>query len=172
VVLLCCPPSTFSLQTEFLAAGSEMAMEQIGYGLAAFAAGALVSGLVGTPLRGQAVKPQLSALPDSVMPRGCSYTVDDWRGTLLLWAPYSAFHSNSEQPELLIAVDGVVRRLAISSRSNDHITAYDGTYQVDLRTPSWNRVGIELSQARATLILRNTRAYTETRLIVRASEGC
>jgi hypothetical protein len=149
-----------------------MVVERIRYGLAALAAGALVSGLGGAPLRSQAVKPRLSALPDSVMPRGCSYTVDDWRGTLLLWAPYSAFHHSSEQPELLIAVDGAVRRLAINSRSNDHISAYDGTFYVDIRTPEWSRVGMELSQARATLTLRNTPAYTETRLIVRASQGC
>ena len=149
-----------------------MVVERIRKGLAVFAAGTLVSGLVGMPLMSQAIKPQLSALPDSVMPRGCSYTVDDWRGTLLLWAPYSAFHNSGEQPELLIAVDGVVRRLAINSRSNDHITAYDGTYYVDIRTPLWSKVGVELSQARAMLTLRNTRAYTETHLIVRASEGC
>jgi hypothetical protein len=101
-----------------MAVGSEMVVERIRKGLAVFAAGTLVGGLVGMPLMGQAVKPQLSALPDSVMPRGCSYTVGDWRGTLLLWAPYAAFHNNNEQPELLIAVDGVVRRLAINSRSN------------------------------------------------------
>ncbi|MFN4867045.1 MAG: hypothetical protein ACK5GZ_12100 [Cyanobium sp.] len=114
----------------------------------------------------------MSALPDSALPRGCSYTLDDWRGTQLLWAPYTAFHNSSEQPELLIAVDGAVRRLAINSRSKDHISAYDGTYYVDIRTPAWSRVDLELSQARATLTLRNTRAYSESRLILRASEGC
>jgi hypothetical protein len=149
-----------------------MVVQRIRYGLATLAAGAFLSSWSVLPLWSQAVKPQISALPDSVMPLGCSYTVDDWRGTLLLWAPYSAFHHSSEKPELLIAVDGAVQRLPINSRSMDHISASDGTYYVDIRTPAWNRVGMELSQARATLTLRNTRAYTETRLIVRASEGC
>jgi hypothetical protein len=72
----------------------------------------------------------------------------------------------------LIAVDGAVRRLPINSRSKDHISAADGTYYIDIRTPAWSQVGMELSQARATLTLRNTRTYTETHLIVRASEGC
>jgi hypothetical protein len=149
-----------------------MVAMRIRYGLTAMAVGVLVSNLWGTPLSAQAVKPQLSALPDSALPRGCSYTLDDWRGTQLLWAPYTAFHNSSEQPELLIAVDGAVRRLAINSRSKDHISAYDGTYYVDIRTPAWSRVDLELSQARATLTLRNTRAYSESRLILRASEGC
>jgi hypothetical protein len=149
-----------------------MVVQCVRYELATLAAGAFLSGWSALPLWSQAVKPQISALPDSVMPLGCSYTVDDWRGTLLLWAPYTAFHNSSEQPELLIAVDGAVRRLAINSRSKDHISAYDGAYYVDIRTPAWSRVGMELSQAKATLTLRNTRAYTETRLIVRASEGC
>jgi hypothetical protein len=141
-------------------------------GLTALAVVALVCSLQGRPLWGQAVKPQLSALPDSVLPRGCSTTLDDWRGSQLLWAPPTASPKSSDQAELLIAVDGAVRRLAINSRSSSHLSATERTYSVDIRTPTWKRVDMELSQARATLTLRNTRTNTDTRVILRASQGC
>ena len=141
-------------------------------GLTALAVVALVCSLQGRPLWGQAVKPQLSALPDSVPPRGCSTTLDDWRGSQLLWAPPTASPKSSDQAELLIAVDGAVRRLAINSRSSSHLSATERTYSVDIRTPTWKRVDMELSQARATLTLRNTRTNTDTRVILRASQGC
>lgn len=141
-------------------------------GLTALAVVALVCSLQGRPLWGQAVKPQLSALPDSVPPRGCSTTLDDWRGSQLLWAPPTTSPKSSDQAEILIAVDGAVRRLAINSRSSSHLSATEGTYSVDIRTPTWKRVDMELSQARATLTLRNTRTKTETRVILRASQGC
>jgi hypothetical protein len=141
-------------------------------GLTALAVVALVCSLQGRPLWGQAVKPQLSALPDSVPPRGCSTTLDDWRGSQLLWAPPTTSPKSSDQAEILIAVDGAVRRLAINSRSSSHLSATDGTYSVDIRTPTWKRVDMELSQARATLTLRNTRTNTDTRVILRASQGC
>jgi hypothetical protein len=141
-------------------------------GLTALAVVALVCSLQGRPLWGQAVKPQLSALPDSVLPRGCSTTLDDWRGSQLLWAPPTASPKSSDQAELLIAVDGAVRRLAINSRSSSHLSATEGTYSVDIRTPTWKRVDMELSQVRATLTLRNTRTKTETCVILRASQGC
>jgi hypothetical protein len=107
-----------------------------------------------------------------VPPRGCSTTLDDWRGSQLLWAPPTASPKSSDQAELLIAVDGAVRRLAINSRSSSHLSATEGTYSVDIRTPTWKRVDMELSQARATLTLRNTRTNTDTRVILRASQGC
>jgi hypothetical protein len=141
-------------------------------GLTALAVVALVCSLQGRPLWGQAVKPQLSALPDSVPPRGCSTTLDDWRGSQLLWAPPTTSPKSSDQAEILIAVDGAVRRLAINSRSSSHLSATEGTYSVDIRTPTWKRVDMELSQVRATLTLRNTRTKTETRVILRASQGC
>ncbi len=141
-------------------------------GLTALAVVALVCSLQGRPLWGQAVKPQLSALPDSVPPRGCSTTLDDWRGSQLLWAPPTTSPKSSDQAEILIAVDGAVRRLAINSRSSSHLSATEGTYSVDIRTPTWKRVDMELSQARATLTLRNTRTNTDTRVILRASQGC
>ena len=65
-----------------------------------------------------------------------------------------------------------VREIPISSRGENHISAYDGRCYVDIRTPSWKRVGSELSQARATLLLRNTSAYIQTSIIARASQGC
>ena len=119
----------------------------------------------------QAIKPQISALPDSSLPMGCSYSLDDWKGNMLGWAPYQ-YEGNTQANNLLMSIDGEVRELPISSRSENHISAYDGRYYVDIRTPSWKRVGSELSQARATLLLRNTRAYIETNILVRASQGC
>lgn len=119
----------------------------------------------------QAVKPQLSGLPDSSIPRGCGYSLDDWKGTTLAWAPYQ-YEGNTQPSNLLIFIDGEVLALPIKSRSESHISAYDGRYYVDIRTPSWRRVGSELSQARATLLLRNTKAYIETNIIARASQGC
>jgi hypothetical protein len=115
-------------------------------GLTALAVVALVCSLQGRPLWGQAVKPQLSALPDSVLPRGCSTTLDDWRGSQLLWAPPTASPKSSDQAELLIAVDGAVRRLAINSRSSSHLSATEGTYSVDICTLTWKRVDMELSR--------------------------
>jgi hypothetical protein len=115
-------------------------------GLTALAVVALVCSLQGRPLWGQAVKPQLSALPDSVLPPGCSTTLDDWRGSQLLWAPPTASPKSSDQAELLIAVDGAVRRLAINSRSSSHLSATERTYSVDIRTPTWKRVDMELSR--------------------------
>jgi len=115
-------------------------------GLTALAVVALVCSLQGRPLWGQAVKPQLSALPDSVLPRPCSTTLDDWRGSQLLWAPPTASPKSSDQAELLIAVDGAVRRLAINSRSSSHLSATERTYSVDIRTPTWKRVDMELSR--------------------------
>jgi hypothetical protein len=115
-------------------------------GLTALAVVALVCSLQGRPLWGQAVKPQLSALPDSVLPPGCSTTLDDWRGSQLLWAPPTASPKSSDQAELLIAVDGAVRRLAINSRSSSHLSATEGTYSVDICTPTWKRVDMELSR--------------------------
>lgn len=102
---------------------------------------------------------------------GCSYSLDDWKGNTLAWAPYQ-YGGNTQPNNLLMSIDGVVRELPINSRSENHISAFDGRYYVDIRTPSWKRVGIELSQARATLLLRNTRAYIETNIAVRASQGC
>ena len=119
----------------------------------------------------QAVKPQLSELPDSSIPRGCGYSLDDWKGTTFAWAPYQ-YEGNTQPNNLLIFIDGQVRALPINSRSESHISAYDGRYYVDIQTSSWRRVGSELSQARATLLLRNTKAYIETNITVRASQGC
>ena len=119
----------------------------------------------------QAVKPQISELPDSSIPRGCGYSLDDWKGTTLAWAPYQ-YEGNTQPNNLLMSIDGEVRELPINSRSENHISAYDGRYYVDIRTPRWKRVGSELSQARATLLLRNTKAYIEANIVVRASQGC
>lgn len=102
---------------------------------------------------------------------GCSYSLDDWKGNPLAWAPYQ-YEGNTQPSNLLMRIDRVVRELPINSRSDDHITAFDGRYYMDIRTPNWKRVGSELSQARATLLLRNTRAYIETIIVVRASQGC
>lgn len=119
----------------------------------------------------QAVKPQLSELPDSSIPRGCGYSLDDWKGSTLAWAPYQ-YEGNTQANNLVMSIDGEVRQIPINSRSENHISAYDGRYYVDIRTPSWRRVGSELSQARATLLLRNTKAYIETNIAARASQGC
>jgi ABC-type uncharacterized transport system substrate-binding protein len=102
---------------------------------------------------------------------GCSYSLDDWKGNMLAWAPYQ-YEGNTQANNLRMSIDGEVRELPINSRSDYHISAYDGRYYVDIRIPSWKRVGSELSQARATLLVRNTRTYTETNILVRASQGC
>jgi hypothetical protein len=119
----------------------------------------------------QVVKPQISELLDSSIPRGCGYSLDDWKGTTLAWAPYP-YEGNTQAINLLMSIDGEVRELPIHSRSEDHISAYDGRYYLEIRTPIWKRVGSELSHARATLLIRNTKAYIETKIVVRASQGC
>ena len=139
--------------------------------LLTFALIALSAGTKPAVSQAQAIKPQISSLPDFALPRGCSYSLDDWRGNTLAWAPYQ-YEGNTQANNLVMSIDGDVRELPINSRSENHISAYDGTYYVDIRTPSWNRVGGELSQARATLLLRNTRAYVESNVVVRASQGC
>lgn len=133
--------------------------------------GALVSAGLALPVWSSAVKPRLSALPDSLMPRGCSYTVDDWKGSQLVWAPYPAQRDISLPA--LVAIDGSVRRLRINGLNDDYLSAYDGTYYIDVRTEKWTRVGEwSLRQARAIMTIRNTKAYVESKLIVRASQGC
>jgi hypothetical protein len=119
----------------------------------------------------QAVKPYISELPDSSIPRGCGYSLDDWKGTTVGWAPYQ-YESNTQANYLFMTIDGKVRELPINSRDENHILAYDGRYYLHIQTPKWKRVGIELSQARANLLLRNTKAYVETSIVVRASKGC
>ena len=119
----------------------------------------------------QAVKPQVSELPASSIPRGCSYSLDNWKGAMLAWAPYQ-YEGNSQANTLLMSIDGEVRDIPIISRDQNHISAYDGMYYVDIRTPRWKQVGAELSQARAILLLRNTKAYVEINIVVRASQGC
>ena len=132
---------------------------------------ALIAGCEASASQAQSKKPQISLLPDSSLPMGCSYSLDDWKGNMLAWAPYQ-YEGNTQPNNLLMSIYEVVRELPINSRSENHISAYDGRYYVDIRTPSWKRVGSELSQARATLLLRNTRAYIETNIVVRASQGC
>lgn len=134
-------------------------------------ASALSIGLRAGLVVAQAVKPQISELPDSSIPRGCGYSLDNWYGATLAWAPYQ-YEGNSQSNRLLMLIDGAVREIPINSRDESHISAYDGRYYVDIRTPEWKQVGSELSQARATLLLRNTKAYIETNIIVRASQGC
>ncbi|MEA5444187.1 hypothetical protein [Cyanobium gracile] len=118
-----------------------------------------------------AVKPQISTLPEASIPRGCGYSLDDWRRSTLAWAPYP-YASKPQAKGLLMAIDGVVREIPISSRDERHITAHDGRYEVDIWTPQWKRVDTELFQARATLLLRDTTAHTATNIIVRAAQGC
>jgi hypothetical protein len=119
----------------------------------------------------QAVKPQISELPGSSMPRGCSYSLDDWKGVTLALAPYQ-YEGNPHANNLLMVIDGEIREVPINSRDESHISAYDGRYYVDIRTPRWKRVGSELSQAKATLLLKDTKAFIETKIIARASQGC
>ncbi len=119
----------------------------------------------------KAVKPQISTLPEASIPRGCGYSLDDWKRPTLAWAPYP-YASNAQTKGLLMAIDGAVREIPISSRNEQHITAHDSRYDVDIRTPQWKRVDTELFQARATLLLRDTTAHTATNIIVRAAQGC
>lgn len=121
--------------------------------------------------KAQAVKPRISPLPEYSRPRGCSYSIDDWRGSMLLWAPYQ-YADNNQENNLLIVIDDQIRSIPINSRGNNYIAAYDGTYYVDVRADRWNRVGSELRQSRAILMVRNTRSYAETSIVARASEGC
>jgi len=139
--------------------------------LVALSASVFYFGLNGSSGMAQAVKPQLSELPDSSIPRGCSYSLDDWKGATLAWASYQ-YEGNASANNLLIFIDGALRELPINSRDEKHIAAHDGRYYVDIQTPRWIRVESELSHARATLILRNTKAYVETNIIARASQGC
>jgi hypothetical protein len=65
-------------------------------------------GLNGRSGMAQAVKPQISELPDSSIPRGCSYSLDDWKGTTLAWAPCQ-YQGNTYANNLLLFVDGELR---------------------------------------------------------------
>lgn len=118
----------------------------------------------------QAVKPQISTLNSSKIPRGCSYTLDDWKGNLLVWAPYLAL---SDSGNLLISIDGKIKAIPINQgRDDGRISAFDGKYYVEVHTPKWKQTGSELRNSRATFKVINTHAHTETKLIVRASQGC
>jgi hypothetical protein len=117
----------------------------------------------------QAVKPQISAIDNSTLPRGCSYSLDDWKGNTLAWAPYQA---SPESGGILMSIDGERKEIPINSRSDEAISAYDGQYYVEVQTPIWKEIGSELRTAKAVLAVKNTRSYTETKLVVRASQGC
>jgi hypothetical protein len=118
----------------------------------------------------QAVKPKISTLDSSKMPPGCSYTLDDWKGNTLAWAPYLAL---SDSGNFLVLIDGQIKAIPINKgRNEEHISAFDGKYYIEVRTPVWKRIGSELRNSRATFKIINTHAHTETKLIVRASQGC
>ena len=119
----------------------------------------------------QAVKPQISELHGSSIPRGCGYSLDDWKGVTLVWAPYQ-YKGNPQANNLLMVIDGEIREVPINSRDENHISAYDGRYYVDIRTPKWKRVDSELLQTKATVLLRDTKASVDTKIIARASQGC
>ena len=133
--------------------------------------GIFASSMMGSAVFAQAIKPQLSELPSFSVPMGCGYSLDDWRGTVIGWAPIGQ-PENTDENKLLLSIDGEVRAIAINSRSEDHISAYDGRYYIEIQTPNWRQTGSELSDAKATIKIRNTSAFTETNLIVRASQGC
>ena len=134
-------------------------------------AAVLSLGLSTSSGRSQAVKPQISEFLDALISIGCRYSLDDWKGTTLAWAPCQ-YEGKTQVNNLLIFIDGEDREFPIGSRGVNHISTYDGRCYVYIRTPSWKRVGSELSQARATLLLRNTSAYIQTFIIARASQGC
>jgi hypothetical protein len=118
----------------------------------------------------QAVKPKISTLDSSKLPPGCSYTLDDWKGNLLAWAPYLAL---SDSGNFIISIDGQVKEIPINQGRNDeHISVFDGQYYIEVHTPAWKQTGSELQNSRATFKVINTYAHTETKLIVRASQGC
>ncbi len=139
--------------------------------LLALSATALSTGFLMGDAAAKAVKPQISTLPEASIPRGCGYSLDDWRRSTLAWAPYP-YATNAQGKGLLMAIDGAVRDIPITSRNEQHITAHSSRYDVDIRTPQWKRVDAELFQARATLLLRDTTAHTATNIIVRAAQGC
>lgn len=117
----------------------------------------------------KAVKPQITSIDSSRLPSGCSYSLDDWKGNILAGAPYK---SSPDSGWILMVIDGENKKIPIKSRNDKKISAYDGQYYVEIQTPVWKKIDLELSIAKATLIIRNTRSHTETKLIVRASQGC
>jgi hypothetical protein len=140
--------------------------------LLALSATALSTGFLMGAAAAKAVKPQISMLPEDSIPRGCGYSLDDWRRSTLAWAPYPYASDPKAKGLLIMMIDGAIREMPLSSRNESHITAHDSRYDVDIRTPQWKRVDTELFQARATLLLRDTKAHTATNIIVRASQGC
>lgn len=119
----------------------------------------------------QAVKPQISELPSSAIRMGCGYYLDDWQGAILAWAPLGQ-PETADDNRVLIAIDGEVRSLPIRSRSDQFIAASDDAFAIEIPTAPWKQVGSELSEAKATLSIRNLSNGSQTRLISKASQGC
>jgi len=120
----------------------------------------------------QAIKPQLSIVPQAYTEPGCSTSIDDWRGNLLTWRKATQFQDGSLQLSLLMNIDGKVRSIPITSETANATTAYDGKYFVNITLVSKIRDAPELSQSKAVISIKNTNAYTETSVIGRYSSGC
>jgi hypothetical protein len=55
---------------------------------------------------------------------GCSYSLDDWKGNMLGWAPYQ-YEGNTQANNLLMSIDGEVQE-AFSGRTLDVPAAKSG----------------------------------------------
>jgi len=116
----------------------------------------------------QAEKPKISPIDRSMIPRGCSYYLDDWQGNYLLWATYPGF---SDSKNLIIRINGKTRKIPYT-QNDQVINASSDKYKIQITNQEWKQVGYELSSAKAILKVINTEANTQTQLIVRAQKGC
>jgi hypothetical protein len=119
----------------------------------------------------KANKPQVSVLPQASWPRGCGYWLDDWKGNIIGWAPIGQSESPKENI-LLMNVDSKVREIPIRYRSEGGIMASDSGYYVEIQTLLWKQTGIETSESRATLKIKDASKSTNANLVVRAKSGC
>jgi hypothetical protein len=119
----------------------------------------------------QHAPPHISRLPVRDQPHGCNYALVDRNGTIRAWAPYAG-ETSPQSNVLVIAIDGTVRRLPITSRSDRQLLAAGGTFAVSIATPRWTRVDTELEQAAASLRLSNTGAHTKAVFHLKALRGC
>jgi LysM repeat protein len=124
-----------------------------------------------TSVVSKANKPQVSVLPQASWPRGCGYWLDDWKGNIIGWAPIGQSESPKENI-LLMNVDSKVREIPIRYRSEGGIMASDSGYYVEIQTLLWKQTGIETSESRATLKIKDASKSTNANLVVRAKSGC
>jgi len=114
----------------------------------------------------QTKKPQVSPIDPSTIPSGCSYTLSDWKGNTLLWAPASYDSKN-----LIIRIDGKTRKVPFT-RNDQQIIASSEEYNIQITNQEWKEAGYETSTAKAILSVIHTETNTQTQLIAKAIAGC